>query len=182
MLSNRTFLPTKSLFVAAGIAACGLAVAQQSANALSVNFAGQTGTSYDYTLTIQDGETLSPGDTVAFNGLTEVTGGSVAPTLSFFFDPPSTTSSSALFTATGTSGGLSGTIGTFTIESTALPDFVDASINGGVPAPVLGPAVASPTSSVPFEFSPGLGLFLSGTIFGALKLRSKFGKKEEINF
>ena len=179
MLSKHTFLPTKSLFIAAGIAACGLAAAQQSANALSLNFLGQSGNNYNYELEVVGGDSIAMGDTLDFSGMTQVTGNSVSNLAAAFFTATGTTDTTATFTAVGDLAPVSGTfsLATFSIESTAVPDSVNW-VLGSAGSSITGPAI----SSVPFEFSPGLGLILSGTLFGALKLRSKFSQKEQINF
>ncbi|MGK7952429.1 MAG: hypothetical protein AB4368_27480 [Xenococcaceae cyanobacterium] len=184
MLSKHKFLSTKSLLVAAGIATCGLASIQQSANAIALNFLNKVGDNYTYELEVFGQESVDPGYTLEFSGMTGVISNSVSDFASLFFEATSTTDSTAIFTATGgiaPSGTL--TLPTFTIESTSQPDQVnwDFLDSGGNPIAgdfIDGPAIAS----VPFEFSPGLGLILSGTLLGALKLRSKFGKKAEINF
>ncbi len=193
MLSKHTFLPTKSLFIAAGIAACGLAAVQQSATALSISLQGGAPSggspfSYVYDIGLEAGETInnSPASTLVFNGLDGV------QTASFSDGDFTVVSTSTSVTLTST---ISGTntfgltdLGDLTITSNNAPGTVSwtSTTTGGIStAPISGPVSATlppPSAAIPFEFSPGLGLILSGTLFGALKLRSKFGKKEEISF
>ena len=185
MLSKHTFLPTKSLFIAAGIAACGLAAVQQSASAISVTLTSPGPSNYEYSVTTDPMEFLLMGDTLSFTGLSGVIGATAPAGFASSF-----TSDSVTFTAQtvfGNSGGTF-TISPFTIESPAALNTVAFSIDsttGGASDFIDGPFEAvlpPPSAAIPFEFSPGLGLILSGTLFGALKLRSKFGKKEEISF
>lgn len=190
MLSKRTFLPTKSLFVAAGIAACGLAAVQQSANALDISFDTQSGQDYKYGIVIGGTESVETGDVFTFNGLSGVIGNSITggTALDTRLSATGFTPTSATFTALQDFGnvGFPVTFSELVITSTDDPGTVSWTGESNL-APfsfsgtINGPAVV-PSAAVPFEFSPGLGLFLSGTIFGALKLRSKFGKKEELNF
>ena len=183
MLSKHTFLPTKSLFMAAGIAACSLAAVQQSANALTITTTlGPTDYVYDIST---DAETLTPGDTIEFSGLLAVTE-VIAPT-GFTGSAPGST---VTFTVDAGEIFLPGTaLGSFTIKSPAVPGESGETIGfaaTSLTTPILEGNIAGlplrGPAAVPLEFSPGLGLILSGTLFGALKLRSKFSQKEEINF
>ena len=192
MLSKHTFLPTKSLFIAAGIAACGLAAVQQSANALNISLdSSGAPPNYVYSVDLEAGESFAIGETIAFSGMSDVTSASAATGFSIV----SSDTTSVVFEAllpfpNGFAPGPS--IGNFSISSTApigtIAWATDASGSGLKTDSIDGPlAVVAPpppptSAAVPFEFSPGLGLILSGTLFGALKLRSKFGKKEEISF
>ena len=183
MLSKQILSQTKSLFMAAGIAACSLAAVSQAANAITIQFVNTTAnpdgvnTDYNYQLIVGSDDGWTTSDTFDFTNLVDVNGISLNGSADSFFDPNGFTTTTASFVpAFNLPSALAGPLGTFTISSTAFPGTVGASFLG-VNATPTGPA-----STVPFEFSPGLGLILSGTLLGALKLRSKFGKKAEINF
>ncbi len=192
MLSKHTFLPTKSLFMAAGIAACGLAAVQQSANALNISLdSSGAPPNYVYSVSLETDEEFNVGETIAFSGMSDVTSASAAPGFSIVSsDATSVVFGADLAFPNAFVPGPS--IGNFSISSTApigtIAWATDASGSGLKTDSIDGPlAVVAPpppptSAAVPFEFSPGLGLILSGTLFGALKLRSKFGKKEEISF
>ena len=195
MLSKHTFLPTKSLFMAAGIAACGLATVGQSANALSVNLktSPTPPPDYVYDISLEAGEEISssPASTLVFTGLDGVTNASFdSGTFNVAFNSTSVTLTSTIDVDFFLPGGLD--LGDLTISSAVIPGTVswvtDTTGLGTKTATVAGPAFVPPPpptgggGAVPFEFSPSLGLILSGTLFGALKLRSKFSQKEEINF
>lgn len=198
MLSKHIFSQRQSLFVAAGIAVCGLGTVSQSANALSIRFLNQTGTNYDYVVDVESTDMWSTTDLIEFSGLLDIDGATITapgpestgPATTFFrldsFDSDSVT----FMPNFDWGGGLSGTLGRLSITSDSTAGPMSVSFAGfsatNIPGPVnavVNPPINPPNSnSVPFEFSPGLGLILSGTLLGGLKLRSKFGKKEEINF
>ncbi|MGK7935375.1 MAG: hypothetical protein AB4206_06170 [Xenococcaceae cyanobacterium] len=200
MLSKHTFLPTKSLFIAAGIAACGLAAVQQSASALTLTLenAGTAGPTYEYSFSTDMGGAIGPaqGFTILATGIDP--GSVIVPQFdpgtgvledSFDFDVQPT--SISFSNISGNIIGSNEVLVPFTFTSTdplnsTVAWTTDAAFgtptSTTITAPLAGPILPPPSAAIPFEFSPGLGLILSGTLFGALKLRSKFGKKEEISF
>ncbi|MDJ0688914.1 MAG: hypothetical protein QNJ41_10420 [Xenococcaceae cyanobacterium MO_188.B32] len=184
MLSKHTFLPTKGLFMAAGIAACGLATVGQSANALNISFTDNA-PFFTYDITVEANENITAGvTTVTFNNLDDVSLPSFSDATLNIFDVTSsgnnfiqlTAQSNLTFPASFNAGSLTFLSSTPVVTNAILWSTNATGVANTTFASIDGPA------AVPFEFSPGLGLILSGTLFGALKFRSKFSQKEEINF
>lgn len=170
---------TLKLLTLTCLTVAGVTKHQQTAQALTFSLNGVSSSqgvnTFSYSVTLQTGESLGTGDPLIFQNLSGVTSASASNPYSLVgFDP-----SSANFIVSANESGAQTFPGVITINSTASTGTVNYS--GGFSGGTFSGTINGPAVSVPFEFSPSLGLAIMAGIFGLNYLRKQLDRRSNRN-
>lgn len=167
---------TRNLLTISSIAISSIVSIQTNAEAITVSLDGGTpsGNVYNYSITLDNNESLDTFDTLVFLDLADVTNA----TASSPFQNDGFGSEDANFSVTANTNGSQTLSNVIQITSNAPVGIVNYDLftnSGSFSNTVLGPSTTA--TSVPFEFSPSLGLLLMGSVFGI----SRYVKSRKIS-
>ena len=166
---------TRKLLALSSIAIASIFFSQTDARALSVSLDGgaPSGNVYNYSVTLDSDESIDTFDSLVFLNLAGVTNATASSP--FAIDTNGFGSNDANFDVITNASGSQTLSSVIQITSTATVGTVNYDLftgSGSFSGTVLGPSAT--TASVPFEFSPGLGIMMITSVFALNKLKNKF--------
>lgn len=164
---------TRNLLALSGIAIASIFSSQTNAEALTVSLDGgaPSGNVYNYSITLDNSESIDILDTLVFLDLADVTNA----TASSPFQIDGFSTEDANFSVSANTTGPQTLSGVIQITSTASVGTVNYDLfTGGnsFSSNVLGPSTTA-AASVPFEFSPALGIIMATGVLILTQLKNK---------